>query len=454
MPQTLALSSRQLGIQLDRPQHAFFRPGDTIVGRVYRTASGVAPEARVIVTLHGRTKVKLKIRRGQSEHVYRSSFNCLSAPVDNKLLLAGAPLHIPEGSEGASWPFTITIPPVVTDARQPGDRKYYVSPGGGDGAYFPPPGSFDYSHSEMMLKGARCTAFIEYYVQARIELVHQHKGRTKQDIQIATAPFPLWNVHPGPPVTDFALRPHQMRHTIVAYRLAPDMEELSIGQKTRQLFSSSKVPKLTFYLTLHLPHVIQIENTNLIPLTLVFEPILGYTSESIFNIPQQITITSCTMRIKPRTSVQAGRHDFNNSGSEVLLLQSIAVAVLGREIGVTVTPGSKAGPEAQSAYLNLGEALDLRFRKGGLHPTFAAYNIARVHELIWEVEGSVVGERFKSKGSHPIVVLPAPSEMPGVGAGVVQSQPQGHSEALPGYSKRVEAPPDYKPDQKDEKVSK
>ncbi|KAL4871677.1 hypothetical protein BDV12DRAFT_163549 [Aspergillus spectabilis] len=449
MPQTLALSTPELGIQLERPQHASFRPGDTIAGRVYRTATGVAPEARVMVELHGRTKVKLKMRRGDAEYVYRSSFDCLSAPVDNKILLAGTPLHIPEGSQGASWPFTITIPAIVADARQPSDRKYYASPAGVDGAWFPPPGTFDYSGSDMLLKRARCSAFIEYYVQARIELIHQHKGRTKKDIQIATAPFSLENVHAGLPVTDFSLRPHSMQHAVVAYRLAPGMEELSLGQKTRQMFSSSKVPKLTFNLTLHLPHVLQIENTNFIPLTLIFEPVLGSTSERIYNIPQQITITSFTMRVKPKTFVQCQRHSFSKSGNEVVLLQSNAVSALGREIGVTVNPGSKSGPEAQAAYLNLGEILNLHFR-GGLHPTLSAYNIVRAHELIWEVEGSVVGEKFKRKGSHSVTVLPGPSEMPGVGVvqSQTQTQAQGHGEALPEYSKKVDAPPDYKPDLK------
>ncbi|KAL4882077.1 hypothetical protein BJY04DRAFT_187962 [Aspergillus karnatakaensis] len=438
MPQTQAVSTPALGIQLERPKHAAFRPGDTIVGRVHRTASGVAPEARLIVTLHGRTKVKLKQRRGNAEYVYRSSFDCLSAPVNNQLLLSGAPLHIPEGSEGASWPFTLTIPPIVTDVRQAGERKYYVSPGGADGASFPPPGTFDYSASEMMLKRARCSAFIEYYVQAQIELVHQHKGRTKRDVQIATAPFPLANVHPGPPVTDFALRPYRTHQSIVAYRLAPGMEELSIGQKTKQLFSSAKVPKLTFDLTLHLPHVLQVENTNLIPLTLVFEAIPSATSDSIYNIQQQLAITSFSMRVKPRTSVQAQRHDFNNSSSDVKLIESNAIAALGRDASVTLTPGTKAGPEAQTAYLNLGEILDFRFTRGGLHPNIAAYNIVRVHELIWEVEGNVVGEKFKAKGSHPVVVLPGPSE-----SGV-----QSRGEVLPGYSKKGDAPPGYNPGQK------
>ncbi|KAL2813177.1 hypothetical protein BDW59DRAFT_154950 [Aspergillus cavernicola] len=415
MDPTLAKSSAQLGIKLDHTAKWQYIPGDTIIGHVHRTAHGIAPEAKVSVTIHGHSKSRIKIRSGQSERRYESSFNCLSGPVDTQILHANAPLHIPEGSDGFSWPFAIEIPAAVRDARRESQKKHFSSPGGVDAAaLFPPPGSFTHA-GESYLQGEKAKAFIEYYVQAKIEISHQYRGRTVKNYQTATAPFKLKNATLGPPVTDFNMKPYGRRHSVLAYKLVPGVGELSFTQKTRQTFSSSKVPSLTFNLIIYLPSKLQIGNMNLIPLKLNIEPINTSTSELIHDIPQQVLIQSISLRLKPRTLVQAEKHRASKSATEVTLISPTAILALGREISITVTPG--AGATAPPP-LRLGEILDFRMRSR-VHPSFKTYNVNRCYELIWQVEGVVAGERFKLGSTHSVEVLPEAFELGGGGGEVL-----------------------------------
>ncbi|KAL4932239.1 uncharacterized protein BDV17DRAFT_217436 [Aspergillus undulatus] len=471
MPQTQAASSAQLSIILEHtPDNSWHKPGDTITGRVHRTAAGVAPEARVTVSLHGRSKTKLQIRRGQNTHTYRSSFNTLSARAASQaqVLAAGAPLHIPSGSQGESWRFALTIPPLVHDVRDKWQRKYFSSPGGVHDEPFPPPGTFFWD-GDNWFTGKKGHGFTEYYVQATIQLVHQHKGRTVRDEHVAIAPFPLRNVYPGLPISDFGMKSWMCQRTVTAYRLVPGAGDgdgkLSFGQKTRQMFGSSKVPRLTFALALTLPQFLQVGNGGIIPVNMKIEPVTmsGLTSEDIYDIPQDVVIRSFSLRVKSRTAIQAERHGLDRSSGEVKLLPAGAVGLLRQDLSISVTPVATSGskPGGTGGEINLGETLGIRVPEKGLHEDLVAYNIVRSHELVWEVEGVVAGESFKLGSSQVVRVLPGP-EMVGVPVpvpvpGPVVSQGQSDGGELPGYSDATasgsqvpevppekEAPPAYK----------
>ncbi|KAL4921704.1 hypothetical protein BDW62DRAFT_174283 [Aspergillus aurantiobrunneus] len=423
MPQTPPESNPQLGIVLEHtPDRKPHRPGDTVSGRVYRTAAGVAPEAKVIVTLHGRSKCKITKSTGQSSQSYRSSFNCLTAPVETQVLLSRTPLHIPAGSAGESWPFAITIPPLVSDVRNEWQVKYYAAPGGTPETLFPPPATFQIQ-DESFIQGKEWQAFTEYYVRARIEIWHRHKGYS----HTATAPFLLRNVHPGPPITEFSMRASTIQHTVSAYRLVPGVTELSFGQKTRQKLGSHKVPKLTFKVTVFLPRTLQMENTNIIPVTLVIASVSQLTSEIVQDVPQEIILKSFRLRVKPRTTVQAERHGASKSSAEVSCVPSSgAMRLLGQQICMPVTPGSGV----ESTPLDLGEILGIRTPERGIYPDFLTYNIVHKHELIWGLDGSVAGQDFSlSSSTYSVKILPGPG-----GPG---------EEELPGYSRGKDAPPAY-----------
>lgn len=439
MPQKFAKSSPQLAIILEQPlDKQPHRPGDTITGRVYRAAPGVAPEARVSVTIYGRTKSKLTVKRGQSTSYYRTSINTLSAPIENQVLFSGSALHIPQGSAGEAWPFAIQIPPFVRDIRDAWQQKYFWSPGGSLQTPFPPPGTLHFS-GDSFLSGKTCNAFTEYYVHAKIELLHQHKGRTVSDSHTAIAPFPLRNVHPGPPITDFNMKLCRQNHTASAYKLVPGVGDLSFGQKTRQLFSSSKVPKLVLSITLSLPQTLQVGNKGTIPITLRINTVTPPTSEVIHDIPQDIMITSFSLRVKPHTLVRAERHSFDKSSPEVRLVPVVPIQALasgeGQRLCITVTPGSG---EAQPEPLRLGEMLGIRVPDPGPYPTsnlqpdLLTYNILRTHKLVWEMTASVAGEHLQMGGLQGVRVLPGPGdgELPGYSKG---------NEALPSYGDAVNA---------------
>ncbi|KAL4953811.1 hypothetical protein BDW69DRAFT_164541 [Aspergillus filifer] len=467
MPQTPASSSSQLSIILEHPITGLaHKPGDTITGLITRTAPGVAPEARVTVSLHGRTKTKLQIRRGQNTHTYRSSFNALSAVSPDarrdqaQVLAAGAPIHIPAGGQGQSWRFSLRIPEVVGDVRDKWQRKYFYSPGAGsDEEVFSPPGTF-YWEGDNWFTGKRGHAFMEYYVQANIQLLKEGKP----EVHVAVAPFPLRNVYAGLPVRDFGIRPCVKRTVIQAYRLNPGYGDakLSFGQKTRQMFGSSKVPRLTLNVTVGLPSFLQVDNPNIIPVTMRIDPISepNLTSEELFDIPQNVMIKSFSLRIKPRTALQAERHGFDRSSAEVNLLPTGAYAFFRQDLSISVTPTAAPEPKSGSGHtINLGKGLGIRAPERDLHHDLLTYNIVRSHELIWEVQGVVAGEYFKMGSSQPVRILPGPEissePVPEPAPGPVPQADKIKEGGLPGYKEATgdqvpevppekQAPPDYK----------
>ncbi|KAL3456464.1 hypothetical protein BJX64DRAFT_270692 [Aspergillus heterothallicus] len=427
----------ELSIKLEPPtgdrQHRGYIPGETIIGVVHRNAPGAIPEAQVVVTLHGKCTSKIKISVGNSESRYESTFNCLSAPMEPQILLPRGPLHVPEGQR-LSWPFAVTIPTLVEDVRRRDQRKHYVLL---DGPSFPPPASFTTYSDSSFTSGEKSKATIEYYVQARIELIHSHKGVQRKTTHTATAPFRLRSVNIGPPITDFNLKQQQMTHTVFAYKLVPGTRELSFGQKTRQAFMTTSVPRLTFKLNLILPHTLQVDNTSLVPIYLSAEPVAGSTSEAIYKVPQTIIIKSFMLRLRQRTRVQAEKQSSETSVA-INIIPDNAINTLGREISLTITPRSGGQPD-ESSRINIGEMLDFRMRRHNLHPTFKTYNVGRSYDMAWEVDGRVAGEKFKLGYMHQAKVLPGPHEL-------LEFESSAAPTALgdlPEYPGLEEAPPAY-----------
>ncbi|KAL5048928.1 hypothetical protein BDW71DRAFT_11537 [Aspergillus fruticulosus] len=445
MPETLALSTPQLAIVLEQPLNGKpYRPGDTIAGRVYRTASGVSPEAKVTVTVRGRCKSKISIRRNNSTHVYRANFDALSTPtgVLTHVVTAGKPLHIPQGSPGESWQFAIKIPDLVCDIRSKWEQKYFAAPGGHLEARFPPPGSYVLT-ADSLLHGDTCYALTEYWVEARIELLRQHKGKTVPNYHTAIAPFLLRNVHPGTAIADFDMREFKKHHTMWAYRLVPGTTKISFGQKTRQLFASSKVPKIGLDVTLSLPHVLQVGNQRIIPITLSMDPVLESTSEAIYGIQQDILITAFRVKVKPTTTVQAERRYFSRSADSVSLVPSVTGASVmygGAKLVIPVIPGGKS-----SEPLAIGEILGIRLPANSLHPDLLTYNIVHSHELKWKLEGEIAGQTFKLGLSHKVRILPEP-EMegaPGYAPGPAPGDSSSGNNPCTGTPNKGEALPSY-----------
>jgi hypothetical protein len=122
MPQTFSTSRPQLGIRLEGNQS--YSPGDTIIGYVYRKTRAVSPNSTVSISLSGRTKSKMVVRRGNNNSsTYRGRFNLIPRTGYSPTIFKG-PLHIRGDGDEAVWPFAITLPKHVDPASYSGaDQK-------------------------------------------------------------------------------------------------------------------------------------------------------------------------------------------------------------------------------------------------------------------------------------------------------------------------------------------
>lgn len=440
----MSVAGPSLRIVLDRdPLSKPYKPGDTISGRVCRTLTTVAPEANLTVTLHGRSTSKVSETK--------VSLDCLGPPV-SYVLLAGAPVHIPRSGEGGSWPFAMTIPALVSDIRNASQQKHYSAPGGTPETLFPPPGTFHFN-GESIWTGEGGAASINYYVEARLDLLHQCNGRNVRDTLTAKATFGLRNVNPGAPIADFSMKTSTRQCSISTYRLIPGVGDLSFSQNLRQSLNSSKVPRFTFKAILSLPSTLQVGNGNTIPISITIVPNFQSTSEIVHGVPQEIFLKTFRLKVKASTTARVERYTDSRTtpGRNLIPLGSISsLGPQGRTISII------PGIETESAPLNIGEMLMVNTAQSNLHPDFRTYNISRTNSLRWELDGSVAGEDFSLSSSHSVKILPASGEvaepaglegLEGLGEpgelGELGEIGEPGGEELPGYSKVKEPPPAY-----------
>ncbi|KAL3479075.1 hypothetical protein BJX99DRAFT_223007 [Aspergillus californicus] len=449
-PLTPVRVSADLSIKLEHTHTPMqYLPGDTIIGTVSRTAPGLLMDAQVTVAIHGNARAR--VLRGGSEGPHSSWFNALSTPIEPLILHAHAPLQVPFNSagtgagEGVSWEFALTIPEVGRDIRT-GLQKDFSEPSGADElGFFAPPASFEAGAPDRVSYGTysegparsvetgKGKGFIEYVVQARIDISTEYRGKSVKRSHTATAPFKLGCVRPGLPITDFKMKMHTARDSIAAYRLIPGMDDLSFKQKTRQAFLSSSVPRITFDIGVSVPRVLQVGNSARIPIVLVIQPVGRLTSDVVLDVPQEIVIKSFALRMRLATRFQAGGIKADQVDGEVDLIGSHAIAALQREVRVTVTPTSGEGDD-RGARVDLGELLDFRLKRE-FHPSFQTYNVTRMYDLMWEIEGHIAGEDFKlGRFRDAVEVLPRAYVPLGQMPRSVAGPGPGADEVLPGYA--------------------
>ncbi|KAH6884404.1 hypothetical protein B0T10DRAFT_130604 [Thelonectria olida] len=437
MPRTTPASSTNLGIRLESIQYA---PGDTIIGCVYRKGHIVSPKASVTISLHGRTKSKMVVSRGgNSSSTYRGRFNVLGGPDGTQKVFDG-PLHIPAGGEEQVWPFALALPTHVENiglgVHVPKDHSYLpLDPE--VVATHELPETFAIHHHGF---STNMEGFVEYFLRAEMRAMgHSSTGGMHE----ATLPFTLRALSSEPPIVDSRLRKIKTSYSITSYRLVPGMEEaeLSLSQKTRQFFSSSKVPTLYFNYQIDTPTVIQLENPNAVPFIIRCSPDWGRTSEIINGLEQQARLKSLSLRIASATVVRCegsfSPHDADTDDKLDLYIDH-AIHALGEPIYIPITDDMPP--------VDIGELINLRigyqgrvgpkFRQGTLHPSFTTYNIRHMHQLKWAICAEIAGEDFKASGSHPLTLLKpsddsvprkttlidGPSQVP-VSLGEVSSEP-------------------------------
>lgn len=406
MPPTVAISCPALGIRLDGSRSRF-SPGDVIVGTIYRTAPTVAPEARLTIKLHGKSEAWMILARGMADRDYYGSFNLIDSQATTQVLLADKPLHIAPASEGASWPFALTIPPSINHESLIGpricQRSAFLPLNPEEVAVQPLPSAF-------RSKGFRSGigAFVEYVLEAELELRERGKTRTSR----AAFPLQVQQFLMEPPIEDFQLKRHSYNRKIISQRLIPGLKDsgLSFTQMAQQFIGSSKLPNFSFKVHVELPTRLQVENTYYMPLRIGIEPIWNLTSEIIHDVPQRIKLESVVMRLKPSMKLECGEMKAGDS-EEIELISSAAVRGLSEEVfmswGTMGPPDSKSRPEIE--FIDVGGLLDFRlgrYNLGKLYASFTTYNIQHTHKLSWEIRGVFDDEKIKVAASHDVTVLP------------------------------------------------
>jgi len=417
MPPTIRTSSLALGISLAAPPNWSFAAGDTIIGSVTRQLALVAPEATVTVRLQGRVKVKITVSRGNNRHdVYRSRVNFFTAAAaETQRVVFHGPVHIPQGGEAQSWPFSLTIPtsPMIASAQGLSQECSFLRMTPEEMPKHPLPGTFTSSDHGL---STRSECYVEYYLETTMRFAH------KGSISVATATQPIIIRHPSTaqPILDFRPMQKPWPRSVRSYRLIPGQEsaELSFKQKSQKFFGSSKVPQFNFKLHVWVPSVVQLDNPLPLPIQLLVEPAAQQTSAEIQDVVQIVTLNHIKVTIKANTQVLApgnwsgSPHDDNHRSSANLGIE-LVFARLGEVLTIPSAPGDTP--------VDIGQRLQLRLTSRGLcagdklvstaqylRPGFATYSIRHTNSWKWSINYTIAGEKQKLEFEVPIEILHPP----------------------------------------------
>ncbi|KAL3445018.1 hypothetical protein BJX65DRAFT_282567 [Aspergillus insuetus] len=457
---TLRIRLNNTNLSSNNPEEKYptYKPGDTISGHITLTNTTFIPSATITVTLLGRSTTTIAVRStaGHSESRYESAFDIFDGCVETIVVHGDAPLHVVNDGEGTSWPFALAIPFSVRDIRDYRQRTtdFFSSPDGSEGPTFLPLGSFSVDKAISYEKDTirRGKADISYAVQAQIEIVHvdSHTSAPAKVTHTATAPFRIENVSLSDPITNFGAKTETTQRGVLSYTLVPGTKkEPNLARRARRAMMSPRPPGFTLKISVSLPAFLQVGNPNVIPVSVVLEPIPSSVGEVLRGIPQTAIIKSLSIRLRPKTVLYADKrvveyHDTKTCtavGRGISILPFTAIldlrSVRGQEISVEFTPGSTSSSSAAASEpLDLGALLDFRLRED-IHPTFRTYNIARTWDLVWEMEVSIATEVVKLGSSYEVIVLPRAWGRSGPISDVLVP---GSGEVLPEYGRDEELP--------------
>lgn len=411
-----------LRLDIAAPYSWQYRPGDTIIGNVMRNSAILSPEAKLKVWLTGVMRVRILRNRGThpndlwgNDDSYIGKWNLLD--FTEQIIFTG-PLHHPENSgDSLSWSFSVPIP---------SKPKAYITQGHQAQASFI---SFEKDHQAFhVLPGSmrtRCDgysskseALIEYSLHAQLE--YERGGSRKT--QYTTTPIMMKHATEAigkvQTLTGGLSSPTKIR----SHRLLPGMEnkELSLREKTRKIFASSKPPELWFKVLVKSPPIVQFDNPTVLPITLGINTLKeeGHTSKIIEEIPQLIEIDYVKIRLKSWTTVIAP----GNLGSRAHTdHQDFDVDfhfedVLKNLEGPLVIYSSGKGNQP----INLGSMFQLALRRDGLYsngkrcswtftptifPDILTFAIKHTHQFEYRICLKVAGVKTEVKVFAPVKII-------------------------------------------------
>ncbi|KAH8898797.1 hypothetical protein GQ53DRAFT_759043 [Thozetella sp. PMI_491] len=274
MPRTGA--NNEGGIEIKVPLRSF-KPGDHIDGHVALKPDAPTP-ATVHLELFGRAKSKFSVARGRFKSIYRGRAPLLR-------------LHLDLARDGATWPFSLTIPahPVVLP-KQPNHGP--LNPVAGDftaddDCEWPPDPNF-LSHlddqSSMFLPSityfkelnaatvSDAEAYIEYALVATATTNDDEKFRWT-----ATVPLLIRNASSELPIQNYEPTITAYRYMVQSSKLPsgaePKTRKVSFGKKLMQALGSGS-SKYSFRVYLELPGILQLDHPDPIPMRVWMMPVL------------------------------------------------------------------------------------------------------------------------------------------------------------------------------------
>ncbi|KAJ5519387.1 hypothetical protein N7453_001809 [Penicillium expansum] len=370
---------------------------DTIIGSVNRHSHIVAPDAKISVTLIGRTKARLMTGGYPSKATYYGDWKLFELP--SQTLFRG-PIHIPSPSTPADWiniPFSINIPEAAAlgAVRDQLQEESFIPLEAHCIVQHPFLGTFS-------TKWTGAKVCIEYYLQAQLRYIRNGSWQIKR----ATAPITL-----GYPTVDaggirFALQRCSIVSRVHSQRLLPSMRDvdLSLTQKTQKILGLSSVPGFSFEVVMSVPIAIQLDNSSPIPLIIRVIPQRDGSTSAIWDVVQRVDVTAVKMSILSKVEIvlKPSEESFYGIPSD----EHVFVQHLGLEKAFERLEGpivTFAGPSETP--VDIGRVLGLVLRHDGLmswgkrlsplssiQPSFVTFNIRVSHSIIWQTSLSIAGE--------------------------------------------------------------
>ncbi|KAJ5094533.1 hypothetical protein N7456_010394 [Penicillium angulare] len=397
MPPRSDSGTDQFKFDLAAPPDWSFTAGDTIIGNLVRKTPIVTPEATITISLRGSAQIEY-FHKSTKNPTYHDYWNLLDPA---QQVLYKGPMHLAEGGDDTlSWPFSVDIPlsPIqsCTEGHQPdasflplekGHREYQVLPG-----------TFFAADTASNTRG-----FVEYFLIAHLN--YKSKGRPESFRSIHRV-----NVRNPPEVASNRHMTNTLYQSniIQSYRLLPRMENMSLSltQKMQRFWNPSIVPKCQYTVSLAIPTVIQLNDSDPIPVQLEIKKRPENTSVNLHDTPTKFQVESVEMFIRSRTALSIPKKISKSSEptvywNETDLNLGQAFKDLEDPLCIMTTIETDA--------VHIGKIFQLVLRPTGLFsedrrlsedtqditPDFTTYCIKINHVQRWEVNLNIAGESHK-----------------------------------------------------------
>ncbi|KAI2703467.1 hypothetical protein CBS147333_8799 [Penicillium roqueforti] len=397
MHPTQATGGPNLNISIAAPPIWTYAAGDTIIGSVNRHSHLVAPDAKIALTLIGRTKARLITEGYPTKTTSHGNWKLFHLPPQT--LLRG-PIHIPSPSTPTDWiniPFSINIPEAasLSAVRDHSQEESFVPLEASCITQHPLPGTFYTEWS-----GAKVC--IEYYLQAQLRYMRNGSWR----VQRATAPVTLAHPNVDAGGIRFALQRCSIVSRVRSQRLLPSMRDvgLSLTQKTQKILGLSSVPGFSFEVVMGVPVAIQLDNSSPIPLLIRVIPRRDGSSSAIWDVVQRVEVTAVKMSILSKVEIVLKPSEeslYTIPNDEHVFVQHLGLEKAFEQLKDPIV--TFAGPS--DTPVDIGRVLRLVLGQNGLmsdgkrlslvasiQPSFVTFNTRLSHSIIWQTSLSIAGE--------------------------------------------------------------